>query len=342
MFKRKAEEEPAGKAVKFGAGADGDRKATFARNLGALNSQFAAWVAEQASSAPKELWTDGVEDYLKHAKQLLADFKDVLDSTAAADKPAEPAAAAAAPAPGTSKPPLAPGSLFGAGGSGTGGAGGAAAPPASIFGGLPPAGGAAAGGSGGGFAFGSGAAGAPAFGGFGAAGSTPGSAANSGGSGLFNVPSTGTLGSSFNTGAVTGANDDEGEEEQQDVEPSVQVEAGEGTEMLAKQRVKLMSMNPEKKWKDKGMGTLTLRRATAGEAAGKQPYFVFTTDSGRVLINAPLVKGMKLTSNAKVPTSVIMYLISVVDGKEERAMHMFRCESPDAAKQLLATVSEHA
>lgn len=31
----------------------------------------------------------------------------------------------------------------------------------------------------------------------------------------------------------------------------VQLEA-EGTEMLAKQRVKLMSMTPEKKWKDKG------------------------------------------------------------------------------------------
>ena len=29
-------------AAKFGAGADGERKATFARNLAALNSQFAA------------------------------------------------------------------------------------------------------------------------------------------------------------------------------------------------------------------------------------------------------------------------------------------------------------
>jgi len=43
-----------------------------------------------------------------------------------------------------------------------------------------------------------------------------------------------------------------------------------------------------------------------------------------VLINAPLVKGMKPMSNAKAPASVIMFLISSVDGKEERAMHMFR------------------
>lgn len=112
--------------------------------------------------------------------------------------------------------------------------------------------------------------------------------------------------------------------------------------MLAKQRVKLTTMTPEKKWKDKGTGTLTLRRATGAEGAGKRPYFVFTTDSGRVLINAPLVKGMKPTTNPKVPTSVIMFLISSVDGQEERAMHMFRCESADAAKQLLATISEHA
>lgn len=122
-------------------------------------------------------------------------------------------------------------------------------------------------------------------------------------------------------------------------------------------------------------GTLTLRRATGEDAAGKKPYFVFTTDSGalrpraghtawaaagshhycarqpaprvpprshlfltpaappssplvcfpgRVLINAPLVAGMKPMSNAKAPASVIMFLISSVDGKEERAMHMFR------------------
>lgn len=29
------------------------------------------WVKEQASECPKELWTDGVEDYLNHAKKLL-------------------------------------------------------------------------------------------------------------------------------------------------------------------------------------------------------------------------------------------------------------------------------
>lgn len=182
------------------------------------------WVAEQSSSAPKELWTDGVEDYLKYAKQLLADFKDVLEgssSPAAAAAPAAAgfgfgfgsstgAAAPAAPAPagGSSKPPLAPGGLFGAGaGSGSQGA----AAPASIFGPLPTTGAAFTLGSSGGGGFG---------------GSAPGSAANSAGGSLFNVPSTGTLGSSFGT-AATGADDDDGDEEteQQVAEPSVSAAA---------------------------------------------------------------------------------------------------------------------
>lgn len=340
--KRKAEDDAAANRVpKLANGSIDVRRSTFARNLTALNSQFAAWVAEQSSTAPKELWTDGVEDYLKYAKQLLADFKDVLESS---DKPeAAPAAAGgsgsfafgAAPAPpaaagaagGSAKPPLAPGGLFGASTS-QGTAGGMAPAPASIFGALPSTGG----------AFGLGST-APAFGGFGGSGVT--SAANSGGSGLFNVPSTGTLGSSFNTGAG-GAADDEGEEgeEQQDAEPSVQLEVGEGIEVLAKQRVKLLSMNPEKKWKDKGQGLMTLRRATGEGTAGKQPYLVFTTDSGRVLINAPLLKNMKPTQPPKAPATLIMFLISNVDGKEEKGMHMLRCDNADAAKQLVKIISE--
>ena len=60
----------------------------------------------------------------------------------------------------------------------------------------------------------------------------------------------------------------------------VQLEASEGTEMLAKQRAKLLTMSAEKKWTDKGTGTLTLRRASGADAANGRPYFVFTTDSG--------------------------------------------------------------
>ena len=45
-----------------------------------------------------------------------------------------------------------------------------------------------------------------------------------------------------------------------------------------------------------------------------------------MLINAPLVKGMKPTVNAKAAAALVMFLISRVDANapEERAMHMFR------------------
>jgi hypothetical protein len=160
-------------------------------------------VAQQAGAAPKELWSDGVEDYLRHAQQLLADYSDVLQNGGSSKHEAASAPAAAPAPPAAAKPPLAPSTLFGRSGSG------AAAPPASIFGGLPAAG-----------------AGGSATGGFGSFGGFGGGAANNGGSGLFTVPSTGTLGSSFNTGAATGGDDDEEGEEAQDAEPSVGGDGG--------------------------------------------------------------------------------------------------------------------
>ena len=57
--------------------------------------------------------------------------------------------------------------------------------------------------------------------------------------------------------------------------------------------------------------------------------------AGRVLINAPLVKGMKPTVNAKAAAALVMFLISRVDpsGPEERAMHMFRCVQQLASRR---------
>lgn len=55
-----------------------DRAATFKASLGALNSQFAAWVGSQAGSAPHALWVEGARDYVKHAAGLVEEYKDVL------------------------------------------------------------------------------------------------------------------------------------------------------------------------------------------------------------------------------------------------------------------------
>lgn len=57
----------------------------------------------QASGHPTELWSDGVEDYLRHAQALVKDFGDVLGGgSGGAEQPAKQleAAAAAAPAAG--------------------------------------------------------------------------------------------------------------------------------------------------------------------------------------------------------------------------------------------------
>jgi hypothetical protein len=46
--------------------------------------------------------------------------------------------------------------------------------------------------------------------------------------------------------------------------------------------------------------------------------------AGRVLINAPLYKGLKPSTTTKSPANLIMFLISSVDGVEDRCMHVFK------------------
>jgi hypothetical protein len=43
-----------------------------------------------------------------------------------------------------------------------------------------------------------------------------------------------------------------------------------------------------------------------------------------VLINAPLYKGLKPSTTTKSPANLIMFLISSVDGVEDRCMHVFK------------------
>ncbi|GAB4821888.1 hypothetical protein N2152v2_008934 [Parachlorella kessleri] len=318
MFKRKAGEALNGSEKNQKTG-NSDRRATFVQHLKALNQQFASWVQEQLQDHTTELWTDGVEDYVQHASRLLKDFGDVLDGPAseqqaAGDKPA-PAGAL------LSRGPAKEGFSFGALPSGKG--------PLSFLGGAGA----------------SQPATAPAFAALPSTSSGFNFAAAPAAPGLFKIPSvpstgtlgTGTSGTTLGGGATTGDEDDGGEEEQQQPEePSVQLEPSDA-EILLKQRIKLMSLMEEgtsKKWKDKGAGTLTLRRAKGEAAAGKLPYLVFTTDSGRVLINAPLVRGMKPTCNPKTPANFAMFLINTVEGKEQRGMHLFKCGDAGAAKEL--------
>lgn len=150
---------------------------------------------------------------------------------------------------------------------------------------------------------------------------------------------TGFAANPATNGAQPADDEDEEAEEEADTGPSIALESA-SADILMSKRVGLMSLNPEtKKWKDRGTGTLTLRRSKDG--AGN-PYLVFTTDSGRVLLNAPLVKGLKPIVNPKAPKNLIMMLISRVsaDQPEERGTQLFKCDSVESLKELLAKVTE--
>lgn len=169
----------------------------------------------------------------------------------------------------------------------------------------------------------------------------------------FGAPAAGTSGGFFggfgaeqpgSAPATQAVQEDDDEEEEEEAGPSVELESATANILLS-QRVSLNSMSPEaKKWADRGAGTLTVRQSKTPSASGKcLVYLMFTQDTGRVLINAPLVKGMKPMINAKTPKNIIMVLISRItpDEPEEKCTHVFKCESADAAKGLLEVINEH-
>lgn len=158
-----------------------------------------------------------------------------------------------------------------------------------------------------------------------------------GGFGSQPAPAFGAAGA---TSAATVEEEDDNEAEEDDGGPSLELESADAT-ILHSLRVTLLTNNPEtKKWADRGVGTLTMRQSKEG---GRLPYVMFTTDAGRVLINAPLVKGMKPMMNPKAPKNVIMLLISKIsaDSDEDRSMQLFKCATPEAAKDLMARLMEY-
>ncbi|XP_073132915.1 uncharacterized protein [Henckelia pumila] len=58
---------------------DTKRAESSRQHVRALNSQFASWIQAQLQSHPDELWEDGVQDYLNHAKSILEKFNDVVN-----------------------------------------------------------------------------------------------------------------------------------------------------------------------------------------------------------------------------------------------------------------------
>ena len=167
----------------------------------------------------------------------------------------------------------------------------------------------------------------------------------------FKLPAASAPALSFGGGAAPGlfsfgppataaaAPGEDEDEDAQDEEPTEVAMGGDDVEVLYKQRVTVLSMTPEKKWKGMGQGALTLRRPTTG---GGRPFLAFTTDAGRVLLTAPLLQGVKPSFNANKPANLIMMLAnSVGTDQPQSAMYIIRCADGDASKELRAAITEH-
>lgn len=140
----------------------------------------------------------------------------------------------------------------------------------------------------------------------------------------------------------TGNDENETQEEEDAIELEMDTTKA---DVLFTKKLHLLTQDPEtKKWKDKGTGIFSLRKSKpTDESAKPVSYIVFTATSGRVLINAPVVKGLKPMINPKSPANVIMFLISKEeDGTEKKEMHLFKCGSEDAANEVVSHVAEQA
>jgi len=122
------------------------------------------------------------------------------------------------------------------------------------------------------------------------------------------------------------------------------IDEANAADVLFSKKVHLLSQDPEtKKWKDKGTGTFSLRKSKDSGDGKRVSYIVFTAATGKVLINAPVIKGMKPMVNEKAPSNVIMLLFGVDDtGAQSRQMHLFKCGSLEAANELRSAVSAEA
>ena len=139
---------------------------------------------------------------------------------------------------------------------------------------------------------------------------------------------------------------DDAEEEEKANEDSEQpqIDDTNAADILFTKKVHLLTQDSEtKKWKDKGTGTFSLRKSKDSGDGKRVAYIVFTAATGKVLINAPVIKGMKPMINAKANSNVIMFLISRDDsGVENKQMHLFKCGNSETAAELTAAVSAEA
>uniref|UniRef100_A0A453DG15 RanBD1 domain-containing protein n=1 Tax=Aegilops tauschii subsp. strangulata TaxID=200361 RepID=A0A453DG15_AEGTS len=330
-------------------------------------AQFASWVQSQLQNHPAELWEDGVKDYLSHASEIMENFKDVVNwlrqnkaGTTAVSSPS-PANEEKTTTPATvnSKFMVQPGSDNGQKSPTTGASSLAFQNSSSpnMFS-LPSQ------------------KKTTPFGGIFDNKDTPGDSSKStfqfGGNNGFSTPTTpsifSTPGSSFNmptstlfsmnqqpifTGnskaAEASADADEDAEAEQPSSPSVKKAEEKGIVVVheAKCKVYVKHDDATKGWKDIGVGQLSIRCKEGAEKASKEstPTVVIRNDVGKILLNAMIYKGIKMS----VQKNTVASIFHTSDAQSESdggnvvaRTYLLRLKNEEAATNLSAVIKENA
>ncbi|KAK9848247.1 hypothetical protein WJX84_007736 [Apatococcus fuscideae] len=354
-----------------------ERFLTYSKHKKDLNKLFISWAQEQYLAHPDGDWDEGVLQYLTRSKQLASDLlqdrgskrselearpqggpankkqasvaQDALSGTLApsSNGPAffKPEAASNA-----ESGPRLPGFTSGGFGSSVTNT---ASQPASAPGSSPTTSAAQPAAIGGPSsssqpAKSSKASPPTAFGGAGQSGSAFGSTSGS----LFSFPasplpsSQGRFGLLGEGGPAAGG-DEEADEEAGDGKIKGEVEMDANTEYLFKDTLSLSMYAPDKpkKWEGRGQGTLTLRRPKAESSGGQpaDPFAVFTTEAGRILVNGRLHHGQAPTKEGKRKHQLRFPLAFAKAEGQPVGIHtvLATLADEDHADALIAALKEH-
>eukprot|EP00899_Mesostigma_viride_P026604 jgi/Mesvir1/7128/Mv09230-RA.1 len=383
MSKRKGEDTDDGdrQAPRLTGGKDSahqtQRQGMFLLNVRALNTQFHQWVNAQAKDNQDALWSEGVQDYIRHTQRLQSEFADVIDQD---KKPSSSAAAAAKPDASsngtlpTSSPSSSAADKTGADGGST--AGGASASgngwqfPAASFktnpfgGGMSPA-------------VGSGAVGASAASGGDKASFQPSSATSS--APLFGSASkplnsvaspispfgaplagVGAGGAPFGGGSGGAEGEEDGEEEPpQPGSPSLKAAQTDDESIVFSATSKLYKMENNEN-KDYGVGNCSVRVRKGENGEKGSAHLVFRNEGGAVLLNAGLFATMTCTVTKNLVTTFLVNSVPAPKPKggppgdapgsppadpaaaaPKPAIYRFKFGKVESCEELVKAINEH-
>ncbi|KQJ84124.1 hypothetical protein BRADI_5g18857v3 [Brachypodium distachyon] len=350
------------------AALDPRRAEAASKHVRALNTQFASWVQLQLQNHPAELWEDGIKDYISHASEIMEKFKDVVNWLRQ-NKAGRIDVSSPSPAKDdkTTSPATVGTRFVVQSGSDNGQKG----PTTESFPAFQNSSSQNA------FSFSSHKQ-APAFSGiFGDKNDTPGDSskstfqfsANNGFSTttpsifsapasqsfsmptptLFSVNQQPTFTGNKNAVEVSGDADEDAEAEQPS-SPSVKKAEEKGIVVVheAKCKVYVKHDDASKGWKDIGVGQLSIRCKEGAERASKEssPTVVIRNDVGKILLNALIYKGIKMSVQKNTVASIFHTSDAQSSESDSGAVvarpYLFRLRNEEAATMLSAAMKENA